>query len=143
MITKKCTICKLDLPQSVEFFATRTDRKILTYQSNCRKCQKEYRKNHYILNKDKYIKKANKYKKDAIELFIDYKKSLSCSQCGENRYWVLDFHHLDPKIKEKNISSMIYQCSKKLLEEELNKCVVLCSNCHRDLHHREKYPVNA
>jgi hypothetical protein len=143
MITKKCTICKKDLPQTVEFFATRNDRKNLIYQSSCRKCHKEYRKIHYQNNKDKYIKKAVKYKKEFLETFRHYKKSLNCNKCGENRYWVLDFHHLDPSKKDFEISSLVNKTSKKLLDKELEKCIVLCANCHRDLHYQEKQAGDA
>ena len=45
----------------------------------------------------------------------------------------LDFHHLDGSQKDCPVSSM--QCRKKSkVAEEINKCVVLCANCHRRLH---------
>lgn len=45
----------------------------------------------------------------------------------------LDFHHL--KDKEFNISNEIRNLSIENLKKEINKCVVLCSNCHRKLHY--------
>lgn len=142
METKKCTICKKDLPKTTEYFATRLDKKSLTYQSSCRNCHKEYRKKHYQANKDKYIKKANIYNKSIIDWFLKLKKSLKC-KCGEDRWWVLDFHHRDPLTKEYNISSLIRKGSKKNILKEIEKCDVLCSNCHRDLHYQEKQASNA
>ena len=49
--TKECTICKKELPKTVEFFATRVDRVNIYFQSSCRSCQSEYRKIHYKNNK--------------------------------------------------------------------------------------------
>lgn len=135
MKIKKCTICKKELPLTE--FATRKDRKNLLYQSNCKACQKEYRKKHYEKNKEKYIQKAVKYKQDFRKWFSEYKSTLSCESCGDSRYWVLDFHHKNPNEKDSEVSQLVTKCSKKLLQEEINKCKVLCANCHRDLHYKE------
>jgi superfamily II DNA helicase RecQ len=137
METKKCSMCQEILPKTVEFFATRTDRKNLTYQSNCRKCQSEYRKLHYEKNKQKYIDKAKVFTQSIVEWSIEYKKTLKCVECGENRYWVLDFHHRNPKEKDIEVSTLIRRSSKIKILTEIEKCDVLCSNCHRDLHFRQ------
>ena len=59
---KKCQMCKLDLPEDDTTFASRYDKGHKQYQSNCRECQKKYRRLHYLNNKQKYIDKAKKYK---------------------------------------------------------------------------------
>ena len=48
-----------------------------------------------------------------------------------------DFHHLEDK--EKELSKLIHSWSSKygLIIQELKKCIVLCSNCHRKLHWKE------
>jgi hypothetical protein len=73
-----------------------------------------------------------------INWYIEIKKNLKCESCGESRYWVLDFHHINPKEKEYEVSSLIRIGNKKRVLDEINKCKVLCANCHRDLHHQEK-----
>ena len=35
------------------------------------------------------------------------KESFTCAKCGDNRFYVLDFHHLDPSIKEETIARML------------------------------------
>ena len=135
---KKCQICKLDLPEDDTHFASRHDRGKKQYQSNCRECQKKYRKEHYLNNKEKYIKKAKTYRETFIEWIIDYKKNLKCEICNEDRYWVLDFHHKDPKEKDTEISVLVKSCNKKRILDEISKCMIVCSNCHRDLHHQER-----
>ena len=135
---KKCQMCKLDLPEDDITFASRYDNGHKQFQSNCRECQKKYRRSHYLNNKQKYIDKAKKYKLTLINWFNDYKKNLSCEICGEKRPWVLDFHHKDPKEKDFEVSEAVRRCNKEKLIEEIEKCITLCSNCHRDLHYKEK-----
>ena len=48
-------MCKLDIPENDVNFASRQDRGKKEFQSNCRNCQKEYRRQHYLNNKQKYI----------------------------------------------------------------------------------------
>lgn len=59
-----------------------------------------------------------------------------CICCGYDRcVSALDFHHLDPEQKERDIKSLICH-SWKIIETELAKCALLCSNCHREIHWR-------
>lgn len=87
--------------------------------------------------KEKY--KASNYRrrlrnKDWME---DVKKDLHCESCGEERWWVLDFHHSNPEEKEAGVARLLRQASKERVLKEISKCKVLCSNCHRDLHYKE------
>jgi hypothetical protein len=55
--------------------------------------------------------------------------------CGERRTACLDFHHVDPTLKR----FALYRALDSVwtvgdVEEELAKCIVICSNCHRCLH---------
>ena len=63
-----------------------------------------------------------------------YKSRLGCSACGETDPVVLDLHHVDPSTKTRTISSM-YGMQWPKLEQEISKCIVLCANEHRRLHH--------
>jgi hypothetical protein len=59
-----------------------------------------------------------------------------CVRCGENHPLLLDFHHQDPSTKENQVTALIYIASKyKEAQEEAQKCILLCSNCHRKEHH--------
>lgn len=79
-------------------------------------------------------KKLRKNRRDFID---NYKKDKCCSKCNEKRYYLLDFHHLNPKEKDFNLGDATKYSIKKL-ENELEKCVFLCSNCHREFHFLEK-----
>jgi hypothetical protein len=64
-----------------------------------------------------------------------------CSNCDEHRIWVLEFHHKDPKEKDFQISH-IRGSRWSILEKEIKKCILLCRNCHQEIHKKEdcKYP---
>lgn len=141
MDKRTCTICKNELPLTEEFFASRKGVKKTRFQSTCRNCQKEYRKLHYEQNKTKYKKKSSDYKKEFMQWFFELKSKLACKVCGEDRYWVLDFHHRDPNFKDTEVSVLLRSCSKGKVLEEIEKCDVLCANCHRDLHYKRKAAV--
>jgi 5-methylcytosine-specific restriction endonuclease McrA len=57
-----------------------------------------------------------------------------CQRCGYNKYiGALDFHHLDPTKKDINFSSLKKQSLSSLIKE-LENCILVCSNCHREIH---------
>jgi hypothetical protein len=75
-------------------------------------------------------------KKQYREEYLNYKKTLFCNRCGNNDYRVLQFHHTDAN-KEFNISSKVGQRTLLSLMKEINKCEVLCANCHFVEHYIE------
>ena len=66
---------------------------------------------------------------------IDYKGG-KCVDCGYNKYYgALEFHHLDPNQKDFGINEQSRQKSTwEHIKPELDKCVLLCSNCHKERH---------
>ena len=134
---KKCCMCKKEL--SEDCFKSNSKRKD-GLQSQCIDCQKEYRREHYLKNKQKYIGKAKANKKEIVLWWREYKKQFCCCKCGESHPACLDFHHAnDDKIN--NVSTLIRSASREIVMEEIAKCDVLCSNCHRKLHWEEE--INA
>lgn len=62
-------------------------------------------------------------------------KGGGCNICGYNRcLGSLIFHHLDPKKKDFSLSAKEFCRAWAVLERELNKCVLLCANCHGEVH---------
>ena len=79
---------------------------------------------------DAVSRKRKKLKKD----LVDYKGG-KCEKCGYNKcVSALDFHHKDPNEKDFGLSSNGNTQSWKKLTQEADKCLLLCSNCHRELH---------
>ena len=59
-----------------------------------------------------------------------------CEKCNENNIFKLCFHHLNPSIKELKLTSdNISNIKWEVLKKELDKCIVLCQNCHREEHY--------
>jgi hypothetical protein len=63
---------------------------------------------------------------------VDYKGG-KCSKCGYNKCnAALDFHHIDPTKKELKLSKNRRKW--ETLKAELDKCILVCANCHREIH---------
>jgi DNA replicative helicase MCM subunit Mcm2 (Cdc46/Mcm family) len=68
---------------------------------------------------------------------IEYKGG-KCVRCGYDKCpGALTFHHLDPNQKDFGISSQGITRSFEKIKTELDKCILLCHNCHAELHHEE------
>ena len=100
-----------------------------------------------MLKKKKFVEKRTY--KDRRQYFIDAvakrRKKIrlkaitfaggKCIKCGYNKYpEVLEFHHIDPSKKDFNVSSKGHCRSWERVSEEIKKCILLCANCHRELH---------
>ena len=81
-----------------------------------------------IRRKNNVLKRSEKIKK----LFSAFKNEQKCINCDEDEVACLDFHHVnsDERRDVMPSGSLTY----KRTVEEINKCVVLCANCHRKLH---------
>lgn len=92
-------------------------------------------KRYYDNNKEKvYLRKINRRKKlkeEAISILGG-----KCNVCGYNKCFnALEFHH--PKSnKEGNVSSLLKNESRQKLLKEVEKCILLCANCHREFHYK-------
>lgn len=65
---------------------------------------------------------------------LDY-KGHKCEICGYDKCEdALDFHHLDPSNKLFNLSDKNVPLDWHLIKRELDKCIVVCANCHREIH---------
>lgn len=58
-----------------------------------------------------------------------------CIRCGYDRcFQALEFHHRDPKTKDKSVKLSSGSASMRRMVEEAEKCDLLCANCHREIH---------
>ncbi len=81
-----------------------------------------------------YLKRAVvKRRKKVRSMAIEYKGG-KCEICGYNRcVQALEFHHLSED-KDFGISDKGYTRSWEKVKKEIDKCILVCSNCHRELH---------
>jgi hypothetical protein len=75
-------------------------------------------------------RRRKKLKALAVEL-----KGGKCSICGYSKYiGALEFHHIDEKRKNFGLSMNGITRSWEKTKLELDKCLLVCSNCHREIH---------
>ena len=99
-----------------------------------RKDRLNYSQKYYRDNRDKVRAKNHAKRLKIKEWFQGIKGTLKCSLCSESHSACLDFHHREDN-KEHGISYLVNTiCDKKKILAEMQKCDVLCSNCHRKLH---------
>ena len=116
---KTCPKCKVKKElTSDNFYMRNTKNRKEEFHGYCKDCN-----NKLTMDKQKQLKL------DALNY-----KGGKCIVCGYNKYaGSLDFHHLDPSKKEFAISSLrAYKWEN--VKPELDKCVVLCKNCHGEFH---------
>ena len=86
----------------------------------CLECQKAYARDMYLARQRRVIETRAQKKQ--------------CEVCGYNRWKpCLEWHHVDPSTKEFSISNAGARSQEKV-KMEIAKCVVLCCNCHQEVH---------
>lgn len=113
---KTCPRCKIPKETSTEFYTRRSGKNTSAY---CKKC-----------HIDQSLERQRRLKLEAIAY-----KGGACVRCGYNKYpGALDFHHLDPTTKDFSISRVKKTSMNKEILDELDKCILVCANCHRETH---------
>ena len=102
----------------------------------CRTCGKTGEENFYksarYQCKSCWNKRTYQSAKDTIALYMESRGGAKCQKCGYDRCTAaLEFHHRDPAQKDPTWSR---GWSMERLKKELDKCDILCSNCHREAH---------
>lgn len=88
--------------------------------------------------------RCKKYAVDAVQKrreLIKHKaityKGGKCEKCGYNKcVGALEFHHTDPSQKDFGIANKGYTRSWEKVRLELDKCILVCANCHREIHEK-------
>ncbi len=90
-------------------------------------------KRTYADRRDYLIKAVSNRRRILKQRSIEYKGG-KCQICGYKRFQgALDLHHIDPKTKEFGISYKGYSRSWVKIQTELDKCILVCANCHREI----------
>jgi len=91
-------------------------------------------KRSYADRRNYLIGAVQKRRKKIREMALDY-KGARCSRCGYDKCAeALEFHHVSSDGKDFGISDKGYTRSWAKIKEELDKCIILCANCHREVH---------
>ena len=120
METKICSKCGIEKPLS-EYHKNGFDRNgNQKFRGYCKTCANKR-------EMERYWEKRK---------FVDAQRT-QCAKCGDTRSYLLDFHHIDKSKKDFTIGKM-KKCNEDVIQNEIDKCIVLCANCHREFHHFEK-----
>jgi len=91
--------------------------------------------------KKKSQERARQQKKKKLE---HYKLERGCKRCGYNLCpSAMDFHHLDSETKEIGLNQGFWSPNSKKVQDELKKCILLCKNCHAEIHNGVPFDANA
>jgi hypothetical protein len=105
--------------------------------SYCKECGKHFTHRHYERNKSQYLdRNARAYaKRKALVLQM---KSRPCADCGvQYPYYVMDFDHREGVLKSFALNS-VNRVTMRAIIQEIEKCDVVCANCHRERTQRRK-----
>ena len=127
---KVCPRCEEEKPL-IEFAPSGNGRS--TY---CRPCKQTYDRAYWQKTKARRNdqKKLNKaaVKERNFLYVLAWLNTHPCLDCGEVDPVVLEFDHVDPSTKSANISEMVDRANSiRTIQTEIDKCEVVCANCHR------------
>jgi predicted transcriptional regulator len=100
------------------------------------KCGESNQRNFYKCVGNICKKCHNRYtydrQKDKVKAYMDERGGAHCMRCGYSKYiGALEFHHRDPSQKDPDWN--VRWCIARL-RKELDKCDIVCANCHREIH---------
>ena len=130
---KKCNGCDSD--KLLSEFNKAKDKKD-GYQTSCRECNKRKLKEHYDNNKEYYAEKKRNRTQMIREYINSVKTNAQCTHCPEDDIACLDFHHEGDKEFELGTAASNGVALDRV-KKEIDKCIILCSNCHRKLRYYE------
>lgn len=142
---KKCSICKIEKPRSEFNWKSKSCGK---KHSACRICENKSKREKYATSKStrKYYRdKAARRRRERQDKIVSWlnEQDLQCERCGASHPAVIVFHHRDPAQKKYNVAHIKGGAvSFEAFINEVEKCNVLCANCHRIHHYNERAQVN-
>lgn len=128
---KQCRKCLIEKPLD-EFSPLKKHKD--GKHSYCKSCMSAIMKQQYHKNPTKKAEADKRYKERVASVINKIKTEQGCKFCSEREPICLDFHHLNPKIKDREVSFWVRSKSLNKALLELEQCVCVCSNCHRKIH---------
>lgn len=92
--------------------------------------QKAAQRKHYEERKEIYAQRLIDKRKRNKEYVQNIKANSKCVKCGFDHPAALQFHHTDPSVKDNTISHGQQHWGLERLQQEIDKCEILCANCH-------------
>lgn len=90
---------------------------------------------YYYRHREEEIERVQQRQDHLLEWVREVKAEQGCSKCDEDHPATLDYHHPNPDEKDRGVAKMAMDgLSKDRIREEMEKCELLCANCHRKEH---------
>jgi hypothetical protein len=127
---KRCPKCERD--KSLTDF-NRNRKRSDGLQDHCRSCDNAANRAWYNDNKERAlirIERNKKIQRTKCNRYVLAHKQANPCQCGESRPAALTFHHRDREAKVGNVSDLASVGSYQKMVAEIEKCDVMCWNCH-------------
>lgn len=158
---KVCSKCGKELPKTAFYLDPRKEGRL---RSVCKSCwaerKKKYEQDHrekisesnkryYEANKERINERTRRWRKDNHEELMErqrikrqaasaliYQFRTPCVKCGDERPWVIHFHHIEPAQKAFLLTAdNVSHKTEAVAMEEAAKCACLCANCHAEFHY--------
>lgn len=108
---------------------------VLSMPTKNKELQRVYQNKHYHSNTEYYKEKRAIRRAELLQRYNEFKSTLKCILCPEADVVTLDLHHFDPDTKDSLVREFVANGrSWSRIVREIEKCVCLCSNCHRKVH---------
>lgn len=133
---KKCNKCGIEKP--LEDFS-QNNGKPDGKNRECKICQRAYFAEYYKNNTEKHKASAKKCRSESRYFIQKYKIDQGCKVCGYNKHpAALHFHHREPENKSFSLSYGVFLVhNHEEILKEIEKCDVLCANCHAEHHYSD------
>jgi hypothetical protein len=119
---QNCSCCGILLTKETGYW--RKEKEL--WASQCKKCSN---------------KKTGERWKNSKKRAVEYKGG-KCERCGYDKCIdALEFHHINPTEKDKNFGNIKLR-KWETQKKELDKCIMVCSNCHREIHSELRLDIN-
>ncbi|PIR88328.1 MAG: hypothetical protein COU09_02735 [Candidatus Harrisonbacteria bacterium CG10_big_fil_rev_8_21_14_0_10_44_23] len=97
--------------------------------------QKKRKETRTYADRAAYLREAVKKRRKKLRQMARDHKGGKCMICGYKKCPdALDLHHVDPRTKEFSLSTKGLTRSWEKIKKEIEKCVLICANCHREVH---------
>jgi len=154
---QKCIVCN-EWKSFSDFHKLKNS--VLGIRGKCKECRKsengnrkDYYKERYKKNrkevlaytkgrykdpeiKNKVLNYQKKRRDERRDIVHNFKHGKKC-KCGFDYWQILEFHHKNKSDKIDKIANIMNRGTIKALREEMDKCILICPNCHRKFHSEE------
>jgi hypothetical protein len=128
---KPCNVCEQTLPTTSFYKHSKTADGLATRCKECTRVGNLAARHRRSMH---YAETARSRRRERLDKYAQWKSQQRCQFCPETSPCCLDLHHLDPSQKDQALANVASRWSWERLSREIEKCIVVCRNCHAKIH---------